>query len=111
MNTMSLAEQFKAWVAEQPPEQTIDHTTYDTCACGAFAHTLPDTEDGKRVYGGDIAESIHCLYGSAACSIIGNGGYASAYGRGLERSPMVDISTYGKLSAWLNSLKPVDIEW
>lgn len=106
---MSLAEQFRDWVAQQPPEQTIDHTTYDTCACGAFARTLPDTEEGVTLYGWDISASIGGVYGDEAHTIIGNGGYASAYGRHTQRSPMVDISTYGKLSEWLQSLTPVAV--
>lgn len=109
---MSLAEQFKAWVAEQPPETVIDHETYDTCACGAFARTLPETEEGVTLYGWDINASIDHVYGDEASTIIGNGGYASAYGRHNLRSLKVDISTYGKLSEWLQSLTPVsDDAW
>lgn len=110
---MSLAEQFKAWVAEQPPEQTIDHTTYDTCACGEFAihynHNEHINHESDVVYGWDINASIDKVYGDEAATIIGNGGYETAMGH-ERRSPKVDISTYGKLSEWLHSLTPVAVD-
>lgn len=98
---MSLAEQFKAWVAEQPPKQTINHFSYDTCACGAFALTLPEQEDGDRVMGWDVAYSIYKAYGDDAYNIIGNGG------RRTDVSREVAMSNYGELSAWLQTLKAV----
>ena len=104
---MSLVQLFKAWVAEQPPETTIDHRSYDTCALGEFArhynHNEHINHNSDVVDGWNVAASLHDTYGRDAYMIIGNGGRASeSFNR--EAVPMAN---YGELSAWLNSLEPV----
>ena len=42
MSVVTIAEQFKQYVAEQPPETTINHRSYYTCAMGEFANTIYD---------------------------------------------------------------------
>ena len=102
---MSLVEQFKAWVADQPPQTTIDHYSWESCALGEFARTLPETEDGGTVEGWDVAASLNVVYGSKPYNTIGNGGRSW---RGLRgETEQVSLSNYGELSTWLNSLEPV----
>ena len=97
---MSLVEQFKTWVAEQPPEQTIDHRSYESCALGEFARTLPEDENGDRVDGWNVAWSLHQAYGDEPYNIIGNGG------KETQVNKAVPLNTYGELSAWLQTLEP-----
>lgn len=104
---MSLVELFKDWVAEQPPETTIDHHTYDTCALGSFAYHYNRNEhinhDADVVDGYDVASSLSETYGRDAFMIIGNGGVGSVF----SKRPHVPMANYGELSVWLNSLEPV----
>lgn len=102
---MSLVQLFKAWVAEQPPETTIDHRSYDTCALGAFAHHYNHNEhinhNADVVDGWNVAHSLHQVYGDEPYNTIGNGGRETGVNKA---APM---ATYGELSVWLNSLEPV----
>lgn len=104
---MSLVQLFKDWVAEQPPETTIDHRSYESCALGAFAHHYNHNEhinhDADHIQGWDVAWSLSVVYGDEPYAIIGNGG-RETYKRGA-----VPMANYGELSAWLNSLEPVAI--
>lgn len=104
---MSLVELFKAWVAEQPPETTIDHRSYESCALGAFAHHYNHNEhinhDADHIEGWDVAWSLSTVYGDEPYATIGNGGRASE----LLKREAVPMANYGELSVWLNSLEPV----
>lgn len=93
---MNLSEAFKEWVANQPAEQTINHGSWNHCACGLFASTLPENVSGWRV-----ADDVRVKYGHTNYNILGNGGL------GPRGKLMADIRTYGGLSAWLNTLEPV----
>lgn len=103
---MSLVEQFKAWVAEQPPEQTINHFSWNTCAMGEFATTLPPNDEGEPVYGYDVGNEFQVVYGDDAYNTIGNGGRGSHYHFEEPKEP-VPMANYGELSVWLNSLEPI----
>lgn len=94
---MSITEAFKEWVANQPAEQEINHGSWKRCACGLFADSL----DNVTIAGWTIAGAMRDVYGHDAYMILGNGG-TDFYGRLL-----VDISTYGKLSVWLDTLEPI----
>lgn len=98
---MSLVEQFKAWVAEQPPEQTINHFSWNTCAMGEFATTLPPNDEGEPVYGYDVGNEFQVVYGDEPYNSIGNGG------RETSGNKAVPMANYGELSVWLNSLEPI----
>ncbi|UOL48878.1 hypothetical protein [Pseudomonas phage Astolliot] len=91
---MNLSEAFKEWVANQPAEQEINHGSWKSCACGEFAGSLNDPD----IISYDVADSVRNAHGHNAYMILGNGG-TDFFGKQL-----VDISTYGKLSVWLNSL-------
>lgn len=102
---MSLVELFKDWVAKQPPQITIDHHSYESCALGAFAHHYNYNEqinhNADVVDGYDVAASLDVTYGRDAFMIIGNGGRETSVNKA---APM---ATYGELSVWLHSLEPV----
>lgn len=104
---MSLVQLFKDWVAEQPPQHTIDHHSYDTCALGEFANHYNHNEhinhESDVVDGYDVARSLSETYGRDAFMTIRNGGVGSVF----RKRPHVPMANYGELSAWLNSLEPV----
>lgn len=104
---MSLVELFKDWVAEQPPQTTIDHFSYESCALGAFAHHYNHNEqinhDADHIQGWDVAWSLGMVYGDEPYATIGNGG------RETYKREAVPMANYGELSVWLNSLEPVAI--
>lgn len=102
---MSLVELFKDWVAKQPPQTTIDHHSYESCALGVFAHHYNHNEhinhDADHIQGWDVAHSLHQVYGDEPYATIGNGGRETSVNKAAA------MATYGELSVWLNSLTPV----
>ncbi|MNE88902.1 hypothetical protein D3C80_1862550 [compost metagenome] len=97
---MSLFEEFKQFVADQPSDQKINHNgTWSACAVGDFARSI-------KTYDGNVVDAIRegderiyaCLNQSGRSHI--------AYGEWFEG---VDITTYGKLASYLNGVDGVSV--
>lgn len=107
MSAYQVIEQFKAFVAEQPPETVINHSTWSSCALGEFVRVVEPLNEGHQpITSGGMANRFNEVYGHDAYMLLGNGGRAGSYfSPDFEKS--VSMANYGELSAWLNSLEPV----
>lgn len=94
---MSFAERFKAYVASQPSDKPVNHSSWRLCAIGEFVRdTDPTNEEDPYLF--RATTMFKHVFGERAYDIIGDGG------RGGFCSEPVPMETYGELSQWLNGL-------
>lgn len=94
MNAFETMQQFKAYVAEQPQDKPINHSSWRSCALGEFARDVLNDQDDPYIFKPTTA--FNTVFGSQAYDVLGNGGWSFGI--------TVPMNTYGELSTWLESL-------